>query len=157
MSIIVERCARAVDGFQSCTRDRGHEGPCAHPDLPALTARDWQTMINNVVGLVTMGATVVDIHPARWPLVVDAVITFGGPIAHAPVRNADGRIIAFPIGLMFDGNKPIQALLRLWEPCGAEDHSACCAQVIGQGGNYPVPEEQSAILLPQGMRSRGRG
>lgn len=121
---------------------------------PALTAMDWQVIIQSVVGLVTMGVTRIEVHPARWQLIVDAALRFGGPMFfQAAEPDDDGRITRIPLGFML-GNKPVEALLMLWEPCareGCED----CARIAAQGPNYPVPEEPSPVLGIGGRRFSG--
>lgn len=63
------------------------------PTLPPMTANDWQILIQSVVAMVTMGVTVIEVHPARWLLIVDAALRFGGPMVE-PVRNARGEVTA---------------------------------------------------------------
>lgn len=111
-----------------------------------LTAMDWQIIVQQIVGLVTMGVTVIEVHPARWTMMLDAALRFGGPLSTQPEPGSDGRVTKIPLGIMIAG-KPIAAVLKLWEPCPLPD-CAGCEMVSAQGGNYPVPEEPSPLFMP---------
>ncbi len=120
------------------------------PTMPPLTAMDWQIAVQGIVGLVTWGVTLIEVHPARWPLILDAAMRYGGPFPNDPVVDEDGKVEALPIGIMLQG-KPIEAVLRLFKPC-SDPTCEGCPRIMGQGDNYPMPEEPSPIIVP----GRGR-
>jgi hypothetical protein len=125
------------------------------PAPPPLTALDWQIIVQAIATLVTMGTTVIEVHPARWGLWLAAAMRYGGPLSSAPEPDENGEVTAIPLGLML-GGKPVRAVLRRWEPCGEQPCEGCDA-VAGQADAYPVPEEESPIILPgQGRRPFGR-
>ena len=121
------------------------------PTLPPMTANDWQILIQSIVALVTMGVTVIEVHPARWLLLVDAALRFGGPMVE-PVRNARGEVAGIPLGFMLH-DKPIRALLKRWDRC-PNDPCESCDAILAQGANYPVPEEEPRVILPGGRGGR---
>lgn len=131
--------------------------------LPPLTPQDWQNLVRMFMGLTVLGAVVIDIHPSRWPLIVDAAFRYGGAIpGHADL----GSVTRLPLDLVTPEGLELRCLVRLWVPCPAplEECSGCQA-IAAQ--RYPEPEEEqliampedrgSPIIIPGDPRARGRG
>lgn len=123
--------------------ERDDEAP-----LPDLTREDVAAFVQVLTALVMMGATRIEIHPARWPIV------FRGLILHRAydiqqVRYVDGEesIATAVCELEFQTKQgKVGCMLMQRRPRERDDETKQQAYWLdSQGLCYDVPEEPSAI------------
>lgn len=118
--------------------------------LPALTREDVAAFVQVLTALVMMGATRIELHPARWRLVLNGLILHRAyDINQLRYVNGIEDVDHAVMELEFATERGKVGCLLMQRASWHEDESEEQRRWLDlQGDCYDIPEEPSAIETP---------